>query len=103
MATYRTTRYRRAQAQKKRKKKIETSKVLLIISDGCAIVAGIAAVVSVFVTKDTSPFAYLIPATFGLSATSHGFYYWKAKAENLQKFGRSDEITEEDTNDENII
>ena len=102
MTTYRTTRYRRAQAQKKRKKKIETSKVLLIISDGCAIVAGIAAVVSVFVTKDTSPFAYLIPATFGLSATSHGFYYWKAKAENLQKFGRSDEIKAEDDG-ENII
>lgn len=103
MKTYRTTRYRRAQAQKKRKKKIETSKVLLIVSDGCAIVAGIAAIVSVFVTKDTSPFAYLIPAAFGLSATSHGFYYWKAKAENLRKFGRGDEITEEDTNDENII
>ena len=103
MKTYRTTRYRRAQEQKKRKKKIETSKVLLIISDGCAIVAGIAAVVSVFITKDTSPFAYLIPATFGLSATSHGFYYWKAKAENLQKFGRSDEIKGDMTNDENII
>ena len=71
MTIYRTTRYRRAQAQKKRKKKIETSKVLLIISDGCAIVAGIAAVVSVFVTKDTSPFAYLFTDHPGFDTGLH--------------------------------
>ena len=77
-----------------RKKKIETSKALLYVSDIITGICTIAAVIAVFVLKDTSPLAYLIPAAYGLSATSHGFYYWKAKAENLQKFGRTDEITD---------
>ena len=91
---------------KKRKKKIETSKILLIVSDIMAGVAMVAAIAAAFVLKDASPFMYLIPAVFGLSATSHGFYYWKAKAENLQKFGRGDEITdapEEDINNNTMI
>lgn len=88
---------------KKRKKKIETSKILLIVSDIMAGVAMVAAIAAAFVLKDASPFIYLIPAVFGLSATSHGFYYWKAKAENLQKFGRLDLVDdnlqgEEDNN-----
>ena len=88
---------------KNTKKKTETSKKLLIISD---ILTGIvAAIIAVFVFKDTTPLMYLIPAAFGLSATSHGFYYWKAKAENLQKFGRTDLIDGGDfeNNDNNII
>lgn len=82
--------------KKRKKKTVETSKKLLIISDILSGVCAAAALIAVFVLKDTSPFAYLIPAAFGLSATSHGFYYWKAKAENLQKFGRGNEITEND-------
>ena len=80
----------------RRKKKTETSKILLIISDTMAAICAATAIIAVFVLKDTSPLAYLIPAAFGLSATSHGFYYWKAKAENMQKFGRGGEITEND-------
>lgn len=83
----------------KRKKKIETSKILLIVSDVITGVCTVAAIVAVFVIKDTTPFVYLIPAAYGLSATSHGFYYWKAKAENLQKFGRLDAVTMEDPQD----
>ena len=100
MKRYVMSRDKRTQGEKK---KIETSKVLLIVSDITAIVCGIAAIVSVFVTKDTSPFAYLIPAAFGLSATSHGFYYWKAKAENLQKFGREEEITMQGDGSDDVI
>ena len=83
----------------KRKKKIETSKILLIVSDVITGICTVAAIVAVFVIKDTTPLVYLIPATYGLSATSHGFYYWKAKAENLQKFGRLDAVTMEDPQD----
>ena len=75
---------------KSKRKKTETSKILLIVSDILTGVVAATAIIAVFVLKDTSPLIYLIPAAFGLSATSHGFYYWKAKAENLQKFGRLD-------------
>ncbi len=80
--------------RKARKRKLETSKALLYVSDIITGACTIAAIIAVFALKDASPLAYLIPAAYGLSATSHGFYYWKAKAENLQKFGRVDEITE---------
>lgn len=83
--------------RRKKKKKMETSKLLLLVSDLMAAAVLVCTVVSVFVLQDTSPLAYLIPAVFGLSATSHGFYYWKAKAENLNKWGQGDKITEEDT------
>ena len=83
----------------KRKKKIETSKILLIVSDVITGICTVAAIVAVFVIKDTTPLVYLIPAAYGLSATSHGFYYCKAKAENLQKFGRLDAVTMEDPQD----
>ena len=75
---------------KSKRKKTETSKILLIVSDVLTGIVAATAIIAVFVLKDTSPLIYLIPAAFGLSATSHGFYYWKAKAENLQKFGRLD-------------
>ena len=83
----------------KRKKKIETSKILLIVSDVITGICTVAAIVAVFVIKDTTPLVYLIPAAYGLSATSHGFYYWKAKAENLQKLGRLDAVSMEDPQD----
>lgn len=88
---------RKSRARKKRK--LETSKALLYVSDIITGVCTVAAIIAVFALKDATPLEYLIPAAYGLSATSHGFYYWKAKAENLQKFGRADEITEEITED----
>ena len=64
---------------KKSKKKFETSKLLLIVSDVMAAMVLICTIVAVFTLKTADPLVYLIPAVFGLSATSHGFYYWKAK------------------------
>ena len=52
-----------------------------------------------FVLQDATPLAYLIPAVFGLAATSHGFYYWKAKAENLNKWGQGDKVTMKEEED----
>ena len=71
---------------------IETSKLLLIVSDGMAAVVLVCTIVAVFVTSDASPLEFLIPAVFALASASHGFYYWKAKAENLQKWGQEDKI-----------
>lgn len=76
---------------KKRKK--EMSKILLIVSDVITSVTVILTFVAVFWMKDISPLAFLIPGVFGLSGVAHGFYFWKAKAENLHKFGQDDKIT----------
>jgi uncharacterized RDD family membrane protein YckC len=84
---------------KKSKRKIETSKILLIVSDVMAAAVLIGTVVAVFVLQDATPLAYLIPAVFGLAATSHGFYYWKAKAENLNKWGQGDKVTMKEEED----
>lgn len=84
---------------KKNKRKIETSKILLLVSDVMATAVLIGTVVAVFVLQDATPLAYLIPAVFGLAATSHGFYYWKAKAENLNKWGQGDKVTVKEEED----
>ncbi len=84
---------------KKNKRKIETSKILLLVSDVMATAVLIGTVVAVFVLQDATPLAYLIPAVFGLAATSHGFYYWKAKAENLNKWGQGDKVTMKEEED----
>lgn len=71
------------------KKTMETSKKLLLFADTLLVVVCAAAIVIAYVCRDTSPFAYIIPAVSGLAATSHGFYYWKAKNENMQKYGKN--------------
>ena len=71
-------------------RRTETSKRLLLFSDILAVTVTVISAVAVFVIGDTSPLEYLIPAVFGLAATSHGFYYWKAKNENIAKFGSNE-------------
>ena len=77
----------------KHRKPFEMSKILLIVSDVIMSVTVIGTFFAVFYMSDTSPLAYLIPGVFGLSSVAHGFYFWKAKAENLQKFGQEEKIT----------
>lgn len=79
--------------KQQKKKKTETSKKLLYISDAMAGVTLAGTFAAVFYTKDTSPLIYLIPGVFGLASVAHGFYFWKAKAENLHKFGLDRKIT----------
>lgn len=69
-------------------KRIETSKKILLFTDILAVVITIISVIAVFVLHDASPLSYLIPGIFGLTATSHGFYFWKAKAENIAKYAK---------------
>lgn len=77
-------------------RKVETSKKLLIFTVAMVIIITIVTVIAVFVIQDVTPLEFLIGGIFGLATTAFGFYYWKAKAENLAKFGRQDEITDEE-------
>lgn len=44
---------------------------------------------------DVSPMREYVIGAFSLASISHGFYYWKAKNENLHKYGKDDEIKHE--------
>ena len=79
-----------------KKKKMETSKILLIVSDVMAVSVLIGTLVAVFTLRDAGPLEYLIVGAFGLASASHGFYYWKAKAENMKKLGWHEDKVEED-------
>lgn len=76
----------------KKKGKMETSKLLTFFILGNTEAVIIASFIAVFITGDTSALGYLIPGQFGVTATVIGFYFWKAKNENLQKYGRQDMI-----------
>ena len=73
-------------------KKIDTSKKILILCTSLTILVTCATIFLALKTNDATPLEYLIPAVFGLSATCHGFYFWKAKAENLHKYGLDKKI-----------
>lgn len=68
-------------------KKVETSKKLLRFAVAMVIFITIVTVVSVFVLSDATPLEYLITGIFGLASTAFGFYFWKAKNENISKYG----------------
>ena len=52
-------------------------------------------VVASIIVSDISPLREYVIGAFGLASISHGFYYWKAKNENLHKYGMDQEITNE--------
>lgn len=83
---------KKSQPIKKKARKMETSKLLAFLVLGNTELIIIASFIAVFITKDTSALGYLIPGQFGVTATVVGFYFWKAKNENLQKYGRQDMI-----------
>lgn len=85
----------RRYANYQQKTKLETSKVLLIIALIIVIIISVVAVVATFVLQSMDALGYLITGAFGLCSTAYGFYYWKAKAENLHKYNRDDEIRSE--------
>lgn len=73
----------------------ETSKGLLMFTLIMVIVISLATIIAVFVLKDVTPLEYLITGIFGLATTSTGFYYWKAKNENIAKYGNNDKGEED--------
>lgn len=72
----------------RRRNKKEFSKVLVTLILVVTLAVIIFSMVMIYITKDTSPLAYLIPAVFTETATATGFYYYKARAENELKIKR---------------
>lgn len=76
----------------KRRKKIETSKLLLwVILSGLGLIS-ITAIIFSFLLQESSPLITLIESTTKLATIAVGFYFWKAKAENLHKYKQDDKI-----------
>ena len=79
-------------------KKREFSKVILTsVSIATALVV-IASFVLMFIYGDLSPLTYIIGGCFAELANATGFYYWKAKNENMLKIKGS--MEEPDSNEE---
>lgn len=75
--------------KKKKKQKVEFSKKIFYMLSAMIISIVVYAMVLMWHVGDTSPLAYLIPAAFGAYSVGIGFYYDKAKKENLNKFNIS--------------
>lgn len=67
------------------KKKMEFSKKIFIAVSVVSLVVTGFTLYMVWLTRDTSILAYLIPAVFAELATATGFYYNKAREENIRK------------------
>ena len=79
--------------KKQKRNRIETSKKLMLSVVLITWVVVIVSIVAVFVEHDTGPLELLIPSVFGLCGTVAAFYTWKAKAENMAKYGQSNRIS----------
>jgi len=77
------------------KKNIETSKKLTGFAVAMVIFITIVTVIAVFVLEDVTPLEFLITGIFGLASASFGFYFWKAKNENIAKYGNNVEEPEQ--------
>lgn len=69
-------------------KNAEYSKKLLVFIEVLIIAVFVLVCVSVCM-GDSSPLEALITGTFTLASLSFGFYYWKAKNENIRKYAKS--------------
>lgn len=81
-----------------KKKRIETSKKIVLFNDILMVLCITVGFICKFVGLDISDMTEIIVAVIGLSAVGHGFYFWKAKAENLHKYGRDESISMSDSN-----
>ena len=75
---------------------MEFSKILAILIISFFLIVIIYSMALMWKTCDTSPLAYLIPSVSGLTATTVGFYYYKAKAENLLKIKKKYDMSKEE-------
>lgn len=71
--------------RRKSKPKREFSKILWVAAMIHAAILSIFTMIAVLYTSDASPLEFLIPAVFAELAAATGFYFNKAKAENLIK------------------
>ena len=68
-----------------KEKKWEFSKILWTVAMVHATVLSVFTMVAVILTCDLRPLEFLIPSVFAELAAATGFYYAKAKAENMIK------------------
>lgn len=92
MATETTSRTRPPARPRRRKKKLEFSKLMIITVGLFTLIVTAFTMYAVIITGDTSALQVLVPSAFAEFATATGFYYSKAKAENKiklrDKYGR---------------
>ena len=75
-------------------KKLETSKLLLLVLlVGLGIIT-LSTIVFSLSIKEPSPLVALIEGYIKLCSIAVGFYYWKAKCENMQKYKHTEKIGE---------
>ena len=74
-------------------KNIEFSKKLLIFIEVLVLLCFCLTAASVLM-GDSDPLTALITGVFSLASLAFGFYFWKARSENIRKYAKS--ITPED-------
>jgi len=77
----------RKQRLRKVKQKTEFSKLILIAVSIAVTIVIVFSMVMMWRTNDLSPISYILGGLFVELATATGFYYNKAKAENIIKLG----------------
>ena len=68
-------------------KKAEFSKKLLYFVTDMIVLAFVAVVISIFLGM-SEPLVVFITGLFSLASIAFGFYYWKAKNENIRKYAQ---------------
>ena len=76
-------------------KNAEFSKKLLYFVTDMIVLAFVAVIISVFLGM-SEPLVVFITGLFSLASIAFGFYYWKAKNENIRKYAK--EIDKKDIN-----
>ncbi len=66
------------------KKREFSKRILTMVAKATAAIV-VAAFVLMWRTGDTSALAYIVPGIFAELSAATGFYFWKAKAENMIK------------------
>lgn len=69
-------------------KVIEFSKIIFVGVTILTVSVVVFSCVMIWRTQDLSPLAYLIPSVFVEMATATGYYYEKAKKENVAKINK---------------
>lgn len=82
----------------RKNRRIETSKKIVLFNDILMVICITTCFICKFVGLEISDMTEIIVAVIGLSAVGHGFYFWKAKAENLHKYGQDEKIEMSDNN-----
>lgn len=72
----------------KRLKNAEFSKKLLVFIEVLVLLCFCLVAASV-IMGDSSPLAALIAGVFSLASLAFGFYFWKARSENIRKYAKT--------------